>query len=162
MSKALLSSFRTAVLLTLFFDLVGFLVFLSWALRRCRSPANIFSTLTKNGRRLAELLFFSVLIADSIRLKQSESAFYSGSTDIDSLSGIDSSYFKSVLPLPVNSPPPIFIKKNSSPRTRCHLKIFIPPLSRGRGGVCANYGFIYRINPLLRVGGGGLQTMDLY
>ena len=90
MSKALLSSFRTAVLLTLFFNLVCFLVFLSRALRRCRSPANIFSTLTKNGRRLAELLFFSVLIADSIQLKQSRSAFNSRLTDIDSLSGIDS------------------------------------------------------------------------
>ena len=38
MSKVLLSSFRTAVLLTLFFNLVCFLVFLSRALRHCRSP----------------------------------------------------------------------------------------------------------------------------
>ena len=60
MSKALLSSFRTPVLSTLFFNLVCFLVFLSGALRHCRSPANMFSTLTKNRRRLAELLFFCV------------------------------------------------------------------------------------------------------
>ena len=71
MPKALLSSFRAGVLLILFFNLVCFLVFVSRALRRCRSPANMFSTLTKNGRRLAELPFFSVLIADSIRLQQS-------------------------------------------------------------------------------------------
>ena len=66
MSKALLSSFRTAVLLKLLFSLVCFPAFLSPALGRCRSPANILSTLTKNGGRLAELLFFSLLIADSI------------------------------------------------------------------------------------------------
>ena len=89
MSKVLLSSFRTTVLLTLFFNLVCFLVFLSQTLRRCCSPANIFSTLTKNGSRLAELLFISVLIANFIQLKQSKSAFNSGSTSIDSLSGID-------------------------------------------------------------------------
>ena len=65
MAKALLLSSRTAVLLTFFFNLVCFLVFLSRTLRRWGSLANIFSTLTKNGRRLAELLFFSVLIADS-------------------------------------------------------------------------------------------------
>ena len=92
MSKALLSSFRTAVLLTLFFNLVCFLVFLSQALQHCRSPANIFSTLTINGRRLAELLFFPVLIVDSTQLKQSKSAFNSGSTDIDSPSGLDTSF----------------------------------------------------------------------
>ena len=95
MSKAFLSSFRTAVLLTLFFNLVCFLIFLSRALRCCRSPANIFST------------------------------------------------------PPINSPPlPIFTKKISSPSPiRSHLKTIIPSLLRkgGRGGgVCANYGFIYR------------------
>ena len=38
MSKALFSSFRTALILTLFFILDCFLVFLSQALRHCRSP----------------------------------------------------------------------------------------------------------------------------
>ena len=119
MSKALLSSFRTAVLLTLFFNLVFFLVFLSRALA-CRSPVNIFSTLTRNGRSLAELLFFSELIADSIRLKQSKSDFHSGSTDIDSHSGIDSPYFKST---PYKLTSHTFTKKVSSP----HSFISIPP-----------------------------------
>ena len=57
MSKALLSSFRTAVLLTLFINLVCFLVFLSRALRRCGSPANIFSTLTTTN--IYPSIFFS-------------------------------------------------------------------------------------------------------
>ena len=99
MPKALLSSFRTGVLLTLFFSLVCFLVFVSRALRRCRSPVNIFSTLTKNGRRLAELPDFSVLIADSIRLQQTNQMRGGGQTmDLHRETNIHTSILFSPLP----------------------------------------------------------------
>ena len=60
MSKALLSSFRAVVLLTLFFNLVFFLVFLSRALRRCCSPANTFSTDPTDSQYYQQLHLFLV------------------------------------------------------------------------------------------------------
>ena len=63
------------------------LAYPSRALCFCRSQASMFSALTKNGRRIVELLFFSELIADSILLKHSKSALSSGSIGTASLQG---------------------------------------------------------------------------
>ena len=63
------------VLVLFFYCFFFFFLLFSWSLQRCSSLAETFSTWTKNGRRLVELLFFSVVVTDSILIKRSNSAF---------------------------------------------------------------------------------------